>query len=216
MHLTRSCALAPHSPSPFQQQERTHVIIFHAPSIRCVRVRVLFVCVFCLCACLFVCVFWCDIAQDVRAALRLLSGDGSGSSSREEADNGSSDPVMSERALRATDLKSSHSLIQLLQPLTTHNFENLGLHCNGFCPVTFVDTGAVVPVCRHIGLLQFGNAFYGFLSRDAALKFAADPEGVVTRLLDVARRRIEVPELLRLHGALAARQDVTAISQGAC
>eukprot|EP01147_Barroeca_monosierra_P000397 gene397-3743_t len=65
-----------------------------------------------------------------------------------------------------------------------------------------------------VPILNFGNMFYGFLDQQAAKNFADAPDRSVKELLDIVRRRLELPELLRMHHALASRQDIKSIVAG--
>ncbi|XP_075869127.1 cilia- and flagella-associated protein 206 [Nelusetta ayraudi] len=87
-----------------------------------------------------------------------------------------------------------------LLPETTVRFDELPLEYNGFCGYTFVTRdGLLLPGNPHIGFLKHKEKLYVFSSREAALKFASNPEDIILKVEEKAQASPELNRLLRLN-----------------
>lgn len=92
---------------------------------------------------------------------------------------------------------------EVLLPGVTHAYDDLTLLIGGFCPTTLVQTGALLPAYRSIGVLRYHGGVYGVSSIDAAAAFAAAPEKILGALVDAGRANAELIDLLDIHPAVA-------------
>eukprot|EP00049_Salpingoeca_infusionum_P018313 m.356638 g.356638 ORF g.356638 m.356638 type:complete len:647 (+) comp17594_c0_seq1:137-2077(+) len=109
-----------------------------------------------------------------------------------------------EAPLTAAEVTPTDELTKLLVAESTHDLDNIPLQFAGYCVTTYAHTGAIVPVIRTLGLIQRGNACYGFATRAAATEFASDPDTVLSHAMARAQVHPECVELLHLHGSTGA------------
>lgn len=74
----------------------------------------------------------------------------------------------------------------------TDGVEPGGRHVNSLCLVLFAGN-------PHIGFLKHKEKLYVFSSREAALKFASNPEDIILKVEEKAQASPELNRLLRLN-----------------
>nr|XP_060608988.1 cilia- and flagella-associated protein 206 [Anolis sagrei ordinatus] len=85
-------------------------------------------------------------------------------------------------------------------PETTVNFNQLVIQFHGFCAYTFaVKDGLLLPGNPSIGVLKYKEKLYAFSSKEAAYKFAENPEKYIKMTAEKAKDSAELIQLLELH-----------------
>ncbi|XP_074471140.1 cilia- and flagella-associated protein 206 [Sebastes fasciatus] len=87
-----------------------------------------------------------------------------------------------------------------LLPETTASFDELPLQYNGVCGYTLVNSdGLLLPGNPQIGVLKHEEKLFVFRSKEAALKFASNPDDFIAEVAEKAKRSPELIQLLKLH-----------------
>ncbi|XP_077566325.1 cilia- and flagella-associated protein 206 [Stigmatopora nigra] len=87
-----------------------------------------------------------------------------------------------------------------LQPELTKNLTELPLQYNGFCCYTLVNKdGLILPGNPHIGVLKHKEKLFVFNSKEAACKFAQNPDYFIALVEEKAKSVPELMKLLKLH-----------------
>ncbi|XP_063682042.1 cilia- and flagella-associated protein 206-like [Bolinopsis microptera] len=90
--------------------------------------------------------------------------------------------------------------LEFLFPETTRNFSQLPLQYKGFCGFSIaVHDRLLLPGNPLIGVLRYKDHFFCFTSKEAAVKFAADPDRYIAHIAEAAKRSPELIQLLELH-----------------
>ncbi|KAG8582177.1 hypothetical protein GDO81_007946 [Engystomops pustulosus] len=85
-------------------------------------------------------------------------------------------------------------------PETTANYDRLPIQYHGFCGFTIATRdGLLLPGNPSIGILKHRERYYVFSSKEAAYKFAQDPDHYVTLIGEKAKQCAELIQLLELH-----------------
>ncbi|XP_022902460.1 cilia- and flagella-associated protein 206 [Onthophagus taurus] len=91
----------------------------------------------------------------------------------------------------------------ILNPGKIPNFDQEPLELLGFCPWKFVQSGgALIPGNPGNGVVKIKKRYYVFSCVEAILEFIKDPERNVCRVLELARLKPEVIDILRLYDQL--------------
>ncbi|XP_030638490.1 cilia- and flagella-associated protein 206 isoform X2 [Chanos chanos] len=89
-------------------------------------------------------------------------------------------------------------------PETTANFDTLPLQYRGVCGYTLVEKdGLLLPANTAIGILKHRERYYGFVSKEAAYKFASKPDEYISLIADRAKSCPELIQLLELYQQFA-------------
>ncbi|XP_048210565.1 cilia- and flagella-associated protein 206 [Perognathus longimembris pacificus] len=90
--------------------------------------------------------------------------------------------------------------MEWLFPETTANFDKLLIQYRGFCGYTFATTdGLLLPGNPAIGILKYKDNYYTFNTREAACRFADNPENFINLIKEKAKKNAELIQLLELH-----------------
>ncbi|XP_040284678.1 cilia- and flagella-associated protein 206 [Bufo bufo] len=85
-------------------------------------------------------------------------------------------------------------------PETTANYDRLPIQYHGFCGFAIATRdGLLLPGNPNTGILKHRERYYIFSSKEAAYKFAQDPDYYVTLIGEKAKQRAELIQLLELH-----------------
>ncbi|XP_037606565.1 cilia- and flagella-associated protein 206 [Sebastes umbrosus] len=85
-------------------------------------------------------------------------------------------------------------------PETTASFDELPLQYNGVCGYTLVNSdGLLLQGNPQIGVLKHKEKLFVFRSKEAALKFASNPDDFIAEVAEKAKRSPELIQLLKLH-----------------
>ncbi|CAJ0964460.1 unnamed protein product [Ranitomeya imitator] len=96
-------------------------------------------------------------------------------------------------------------------PETTANYDRLPIQYHGFCGFTIATRdGLLLPGNPGIGILKHREGYYVFSSKEAASRFAQDPDHYITLIGEKAKQCAELIQLLELHQQFSA---ITAYSQ---
>ncbi|XP_077443397.1 cilia- and flagella-associated protein 206 isoform X2 [Stigmatopora argus] len=87
-----------------------------------------------------------------------------------------------------------------LHPEPTKNITDLPLQYNGFCCYTLVNKdGLILPGNPYIGVLKHKEKLFVFNSKEAACKFAQNPDYFIALVEEKAKSLPELMKLLKLH-----------------
>lgn len=101
--------------------------------------------------------------------------------------------------------KDDYRGIEWLYPDTTKNFSRLPLQYRGYCGWTLATHDRLlIPGNADIGILHFKNHYYTFVSKEAALEFASDPDRYILQISECAKKSPELIQLLELHTQFAS------------
>ncbi|KAM3930607.1 cilia- and flagella-associated protein 206 [Leptodactylus fuscus] len=85
-------------------------------------------------------------------------------------------------------------------PETTANYDRLPIQYHGFCGFTIATRdGLLLPGNPGIGILKHRDRYYLFSSKEAAYKFAQDPDHYINLIGEKAKQCAELIQLLELH-----------------
>ncbi|KAG1928837.1 cilia- and flagella-associated protein 206-like [Pimephales promelas] len=100
-------------------------------------------------------------------------------------------------------------------PESTANFESVPLQYKGFCGFTLVKkNGLLLPGNPNIGVLKHKEKFYAFSSKSAAHAFASEADEYSAAVVEMARRRPELIQLLQLHQEFASVTPYSEMQSG--
>ncbi|KAI9183217.1 hypothetical protein H9P43_004134 [Blastocladiella emersonii ATCC 22665] len=109
-------------------------------------------------------------------------------------------------ARHATDLQGHgpHGDLEVIHPGNTAQYYRLPVEFGGFCPVSLVYPasvrGRVVPGDWNQGVVKYRDKLYAFRGVDEARRFAQAPEQILQEVLNIARERMGLVQLLQLYG----------------
>ncbi|ORZ35109.1 hypothetical protein BCR44DRAFT_1435103 [Catenaria anguillulae PL171] len=109
------------------------------------------------------------------------------------------------QAARKGESQSHHHFgsLDILHPGNTAQYYKLPVEFGGFCPVTLVSgvsKGTVVPGNWNYGVVKYHDKLYAFRGPEEAKKFAQSPDQLLMKVLDLARERMGLVQLLQLYG----------------
>ncbi|XP_077075669.1 cilia- and flagella-associated protein 206 [Siphateles boraxobius] len=100
-------------------------------------------------------------------------------------------------------------------PENTTNFENVPLQYKGFCGFTLVKkNGLLLPGNPNIGVLKHKEKYYAFSSKSAAYEFACKADEYSAAVVEMAKRRPELIQLLQLHQEFASMTPYSEMQSG--
>ncbi|KNE63533.1 hypothetical protein AMAG_08649 [Allomyces macrogynus ATCC 38327] len=111
--------------------------------------------------------------------------------------------------------------MEVLHPGNTAQYAKLPVELGGFCPVSLVapkTLGLVVPGNWNHGVIKYRDKLYAFRTPNEAKQFAAAPEQYLTGVLDLARERMGLVQLLQLYGyfpSIRALENADALTRQA-
>ncbi|KAK7133614.1 hypothetical protein R3I94_015474 [Phoxinus phoxinus] len=100
-------------------------------------------------------------------------------------------------------------------PESTTNFENVPLQYKGFCGFTLIKkNGLLLPGNPNIGVLKHKEKYYAFSSKSAADEFACKADEYSAAVVEMAKRRPELIQLLQLHQEFASVTPYSEMQSG--
>ncbi|XP_053314573.1 cilia- and flagella-associated protein 206 [Spea bombifrons] len=125
-------------------------------------------------------------------------------------------PLLSEIAVKSDDERIKQSTGTRVNPSdflaqewyfpeTTANFDRLPIQYQGFCGFTVATKdGLLLPGNPDIGVLKHVDRYYSFSSKEAACRFAQDPDHYIHLIGEKAKKCAELIQLLELHQQFAS------------
>ncbi|XP_065828631.1 cilia- and flagella-associated protein 206-like [Oscarella lobularis] len=111
------------------------------------------------------------------------------------------------KSMKAKDRidRTAYRKLEWHYPETTRDFEHLPFEYKGFCSFSVAAYDRLLlPSNPNIGVLRYKEKYYCFSSKEAAEKFASNPELYISGVIDVAKASPELIQLLELHAQFAA------------
>lgn len=94
-------------------------------------------------------------------------------------------------------------------------YRRLILEYAGFCPLTLVRTGVLVPGNWNNGLLRYKDKLYAFETVEKAKEWARDPDQYIETLLNrVSKERPDLVQLLHLYQYIPIVDNVESVGTG--
>ncbi|XP_075196264.1 cilia- and flagella-associated protein 206 isoform X3 [Anomaloglossus baeobatrachus] len=125
-------------------------------------------------------------------------------------------PLLSDLTVKSDEERIKDSTGECVNPLdfrsqewyfpeTTANYDRLPIQYHGFCGFTIATRdGLLLPGNPGIGTLKHREGYYVFSSKEAASRFAQDPDHYISLIGEKAKQCAELIQLLELHQQFAA------------